>query len=395
MVRRAIITIFILAIFALPSCKIFRKKPTVAIRVVYPNYFYCGDKYANISRRIKEIFSDIEVKFIPRRVEEYGATFEKLHLFEFMPDIIIAPAELLPYLVEKDILTPLDEFVCEDDFFDIDDYNPKILEMFRYRDSLWMIPRNIKFSFIIYNKSLLEKHRIKFPEEQSLFTLTNLKEAIREISRCSELVRNNYIVYLPNVFPLFISSLDFDMGRINKDSIFNFITFLREVMEEKVVFSEPLSERDLLLNEKIVVFVENFHAVVLKNKLLKEKYNFIPLFGGKTLLSSDGVGITRRSKHKRASWEVVKILTSEVGLENFYEYELPANELLYEKFISNAEYKQILQWIKHAVLPLKHKNYNKIFHLINTEFISVSKAKKEDIYRKCIQLDDKIRRILK
>jgi ABC-type glycerol-3-phosphate transport system substrate-binding protein len=399
MSRKATITIiivFIFIVFTVYSCRTFREKPTVVIRVVYPDYFYCEGKYANISKRIKEQLSHIEVKFIPRRVEEYyRAAFEKLHLFEFAPDVIIAPAEVLPSLVEKELLVPLDNFISEDDFFDIDDYNPKAVEMFKYRDSLWMIPRNIKFSFIIYNESLLKKCGIKIPQEHSSFSLAKFKKVLNEISECGEIVKNNYIIYLSNIYPLFMSFVGYDVNEINKDNIITFITFLREIMKQGTVCLEPLSEKDLLLNEKVAVFIDNFHAAVLKSKLLNKKYNLSLLFGGKTLLSSDGVGIAKKSKHKWVSWEVAKILTSEVGLQDFYEYELPANEILYENFISNAEYGQLLRWVKCGVLPLKHKNYNKILHLINTELVSISKSDKKDITKKCIQLCNKIRRILK
>lgn len=107
---------------------------------------------------------DIKVDFvhIPKNY------FQKLHLLvasRLTPDVIFLNNINGPVYAENDILLDLsdylkkDELICENDFF------PQSLEAFKFKNTLYAIPRDVSNLVIYYNKDIFDKSNISYPDK--------------------------------------------------------------------------------------------------------------------------------------------------------------------------------------------------------------------------------------
>ena len=79
------------------------------------------------------------------------------------PDVFMLEAFWAPSLIEYETLMPLDEFIASDATFDIDDFEPSLLEAFRSDGELYGIPKDYSTTALFYNPTMLEAAGLQGP----------------------------------------------------------------------------------------------------------------------------------------------------------------------------------------------------------------------------------------
>lgn len=85
----------------------------------------------------------------------------------------------VPTYASQNVLQNLDEFIKRDKF-ETDDYVDAALELFRYNNSLYGFPRDNDTQVLYYNKDMLDKAGVKYPDES--WTWDNLREAAQKLT---------------------------------------------------------------------------------------------------------------------------------------------------------------------------------------------------------------------
>src|SRR3989339_378502 len=79
------------------------------------------------------------------------------------PDLVWVPDIQFSAYVSKGAFMKLDTFSKNDEKFNLDDYYPQAVEMFKYQDGLYGIPLNCAPLVLQYNKDLFDEAGIKYP----------------------------------------------------------------------------------------------------------------------------------------------------------------------------------------------------------------------------------------
>lgn len=90
--------------------------------------------------------------------EPIGANYmDKLQLMlgtGTAPDLFYLEAFWAPSLVSFDVLMPLDSFIARDPSFDLDDFEPALLDAFRFEGRLYGLPKDYSTLVLYYNPEL-------------------------------------------------------------------------------------------------------------------------------------------------------------------------------------------------------------------------------------------------
>ena len=113
-------------------------------------------------KKFEEQNPDIDVKLI-HTPKNY---FQKLHLLiasDLTPDVIFLNNIYGPLYAENNIFMDLSIFLEKDEVLSKNDFFPKVLKTFKYKETLYAIPRDVSNLVIYYNKDIFDKYKVQYP----------------------------------------------------------------------------------------------------------------------------------------------------------------------------------------------------------------------------------------
>ncbi len=276
--------------------------------------------------------SDDEVK----RAQKAEEDFKKVVTTELMagqgPDII--EIDGLPYkkYTDKNTLVNLSEMIEKDKAFDINNYKQNILDAFKYKGNLFVMPVNFGFSPFAANKTILDKEGIKIDDTN--WTWEEFLKMAQIITRDTngDGKPDQYALDKTSpeeIFGLLLQGeegnfIDLDNRTCKFDSK-EFIDLLKFAKEfsDKGVSSPKLDIAELykMLDPGTIGFMRsyfgNYQGVIQTQSLMNSEVVFFntPSYSDKSasniFYSGRTYAINNNSKLKDEAWEFIKLLLSD------------------------------------------------------------------------------------
>jgi|GEM_PF-939304 len=288
------------------------------------------------------------------RAQKAEEDFRKLVATELMsgkgPDIV--EMDGLPYkkYAESNTLANLSEMIEKDKSFDIKNYKQNIIDAFRYKGDLFVMPINFGFSPFVANKTILEKEGIKI--DDSKWTWKDFLEIAQKITRDTDGDGKPDQYAMEKMSPEDIFGMIFDTEynnfinlenrTCNFDSpeFINLLKFVREFSEKGVTSPKlDISELYKMLDPGTIGFVKdyfgNYQSLIAAQSLMNGEVVFfnLPSYSDKSaskmFYSSKTYAINNNSKLKEEAWEFIKLLLSDEiqGRDDMFSFPININAL--------------------------------------------------------------------
>ena len=329
------------------------------------------------------------------------------------PDVAYMGGEYLSSLANKGVLMELDELIKNDKEFEINDFYPQILEMFKWRGKIYGIPRDLAPLVLFYNRELFDKEGLKYPSENWKW------EDLLEVSRKLTKDFNNdgiidqfgYLVacwwgyYLPFVWQnggdLF--KPDFSECLVDRKEFIEAIQFYADMLNKYKV-APSLAARydaDLFQTSRLGMQIACYWQIPFYSRDGSLNWDVAAVPGKKmkaTLLSGAGYSILKGCKNVGYAWKLVKYLTSaKVQKYNASQgLAVPALKTVAEseEFLSKPKNRVFVEAIKYAKPAPFNPKWNEIASLLDRELeqVFLGKAKADVV---CKKVKPKIDALLK
>ena len=331
------------------SCFVLAAEP-VTLRVAITDG---GDGYA-VVRRIADKFEaahpSIKVKLEPI-VDNFSQKLMTEYAAGISPDVAcLHPSDYRQFAARKALL-PLDPFLSQDKSVDLKAYYPNILDVFRYEKSLWVLPRDIApSSLIYYNKNLFLKAGIPFPDGTWTYDIKprpELKEkdflrVVEHLSHYDPDYKKRQYGYATAWPQLWFTTILTSTGLrfwdsdkhptkvlANDPKVVELFTFAADIINKKKwmpthteVIGNSSSFQDEFCKGKIAMIqsgaweIKKFRPALAKAGIDWDITTF-PSFRGQVATGpgeGTGTAIFASTKHPKEAWEFVKWMSGKPGM---------------------------------------------------------------------------------
>lgn len=138
------------------------------------------EKMKSLIEQFHEEQDEVIVKPVPQA--DYDETYQKVQAAiasDTAPGVFVSEVSPLTDLAKKEVLTPLDDFLAEDDGFEEDDFLDSLIEPTQIDGSFYALPGYGTTQVMYYRKDIYEEAGLD-PEE-AYASWENLAEASREL----------------------------------------------------------------------------------------------------------------------------------------------------------------------------------------------------------------------
>lgn len=249
-------------------------------------------------------------------------------------------------LIDKNTLADISEIIEKDKTFDINKYNKKILNIFKYKDRLFYMPINFSFNKLAVSKNILDKEGITI--DDSKWTWKDFMEIAQKIKKDKNgdgkpdqfalpklKSEDLFGMMLPGEYDSFI---DFSKKTCNFNSK-EFIEMLKYSKEfvDKGLCSPKLESDELykMLDPGTIGFMTsyfgNYQSVIMEQSIFNGEAEFLkfPSYSGKKpykgVMAGATFAINNKSKVKAEAWEFIKLLISDDIQSRDDMYQFPIN----------------------------------------------------------------------
>jgi multiple sugar transport system substrate-binding protein len=246
------------------------------------------------------------------------------------PDIIWVATEGVRFLVNLDLMLPLDDLIAQDAeelqaYFD--DTAPALLDSFRVNDELYFLPYSWNNMVIYYNKNMFDAAGLEYPSDD--WTREDFLEAAQALTADTngDGLNDQYgfsgsggsmFFTLPWVFAngTDIVTDDFCAPNVTDPAVMEAIQFIYDMIYEYKVAPAPgtLTNTEIqFINGEVAMFGAGRWATGGMYREDFTDYDIAPWPGNPeqtTEYGVDGFGIFRSSQNVDASWEFLKYMSS-------------------------------------------------------------------------------------
>lgn len=180
----SIISVLTLAMLVLSSCGTRAKKDEGKVTLKFA--IFGTHSELKISNEIIQSFNEknpgIKVKL--QDIPSYSSYMTKLttqFLSNSAADVFMMDDFGILSFVDKDILMDLNEFIREDNEFNLDDFYPQALQYGIFDNRLYMVPRILGSVALFYNKDLFDEAGIEYPRND--WTWDDFLDAARKLTK--------------------------------------------------------------------------------------------------------------------------------------------------------------------------------------------------------------------
>ena len=247
------------------------------------------------------------------------------------PDLVWVPDIQFSAYVSKGAFMKLDTFSKNDEKFNLDDYYPQAVEMFKYQDGLYGIPLNCAPLVLQYNKDLFDEAGIKYPVkdwtwDDFLIAAKNLTRDTNGDGRIDQFgFSGPNTIHLMTAFIWQNGGDIFDKKRgistIDSSASIEAVDFYINLIRKYRVSPNLQESKDYPTYEMywagkigMTPFICPWTPEAIKNQ--RFRWDVAPLPRRKkeaTTFFADGFAIYKGTKYPSEAWELLKYLTGPTG----------------------------------------------------------------------------------
>ncbi|HIK03402.1 MAG TPA: ABC transporter substrate-binding protein [Trichormus sp. M33_DOE_039] len=324
---------------------------------------------------LKQVLQNFEAKHPKIKVkyevisDQYMDVIKTRLVGEAAPDVFYLDALEAPFLTSQNVLEPLDNYITPE--FDLADFEPNLLNSFKYQNSIYGLPKDYSTLALFYNKKAFAGAGLNTPPQNWDELRTYSKQLTGKLNRYGfgempELARQAYRIKA------------FGGQVINSNDYAAFasqqaLQGLQLVIDQYRQDRSSAQKSDVGTNSGSEMFGQGKVAMVIEGNwtipYLQEtfpKLEFataqVPSINDKkgTMVFTVAYVMNKQSKHKAAAWELISYLTGKEGMQKWTGtgFALPtrksvAQKLGYDKdvlrspFVSGVNYATPWQVGKH------------------------------------------------
>lgn len=363
---------------------------------------------------------DIKLEFIhiPKNY------FQKLHLLiasNLTPDVIFLNNLNGPIYTENNVLLDLKPLMKKDNSISEKTFFPRAIEAFKYKNTIYAIPRDISNLVIYYNKDLFDKYNVSYPKDHWTFSdfLKTAKSLTKDFNNDGKI---DIYGFGFETMPLFwtpflwsngggIISSDLKQIEITKPETIEAIQFYSDLRNKDHIApsaSEAGSSTmaQLFMQGKLAMQINGRWSVPRYRKDIPFKWDIAKFPSGKkgSVVDCDASGwaINKSSKHINESWRLIKFLSSKEisdkmtksGLIIPARIDVAHSDIFLEKSLSPENSHIFLDVIPQSISTPANSNYQEIIDTVNTAIEPVFNGKKQASEALNPNLKNKIQKLL-
>jgi multiple sugar transport system substrate-binding protein len=281
---------------------------------------------------LKQVLQDFEIKHPNIKVkyeiisDQYMDVIKTRLIGEAAPDVFYLDALEAPFLMDKNVLEPLDNYITPE--FDLADFEENLLNSFKYQNQIYGFPKDYSTLALFYNKKSFNNASLKSPpttwDELRLYS-QKLTGKLNKYGFCEspELARQAYKIKAysgkvidKNGYATFASeaslkglNLVIEQYRKNRTS----------ALPSDVGAS---SGSDMFGQGKVSMVIEGNWAIPYLQETFPQ-IDFataeVPKINNRkgTMVYTVAYVMNKRTKHKKAAWELISYLTGKEGMEKW------------------------------------------------------------------------------
>jgi multiple sugar transport system substrate-binding protein len=290
------------------------------------------DVYKTLIDKFKQTHPNINVSIDSVPFTEYQQKISVLAAGRELPDVAWVAERMVPQFMANGILEDVSD-VKNDTSFQMDDFIPSTLDLFRKDGKLYGLPFSTPPSVMFYNKDLFDKAGLPSPNElakQGKWTWEEFVKAAKAISSGTGANK----VYGANFFRdwktwILLSSYSWSNGSGPFDKEMTKFTWNDKYgvetlkMLQQMMFtdqSHPKAGEQVSFEAGKIGMFFDVYSYVSKARTIKDfKWSIAPMPSGSQgsvpMLGQAGYVVFKESKHPKEAKELLKFLASQEGIQ--------------------------------------------------------------------------------
>jgi multiple sugar transport system substrate-binding protein len=273
----------------------------------------------------------IRVKY-EQIADQYMDVMKTRLVGEAAPDVFYLDALEAPFLMSQDVLEPLDNYIKSE--FDLADFEPSLLNTFRYKTSIYGLPKDYSTLALFYNKQAFKNVGLENPPQTWEELRADAKKLTIDINKdgridqygfgeTPELARQ---VYKINAYGGKVIDRESRAAFASQSNLLGLQAVVDQYRNER----SSAQKSDVGTNSGSEMFGQGKAAMVIEGNwaipYLRETYpklDFataeIPLVNGQrsTMLFTVAYVMNKQSQHKPEAWELIEYLTGKEGMQKW------------------------------------------------------------------------------
>jgi multiple sugar transport system substrate-binding protein len=298
--------------------------------------FWGDDSEIEINKKIIAQFEaanpNIKVKPLYEKWEKYFDRFFGADSSE-IPDVMFL--NNIPSYASRDLLENLEPYVRAQKDYKVEDFYPLLLDTFRFKGTLYGIPRDNDTKVVYVNLDMLKEAGLAVPKAG--WTWQDLLEYSRKLTKrdaSGNISQYGYAFELNQWWKLWVWQNDGEVydsftppqppvrTLVNSLPAAEAVQFFADLINKEKVTPPPdmLESGDKIANlftqGKLAMAFGNHAVVPLYSNAKNIKWDVVPLPKGKrqvNILGGAGYAIHKKSPHKTEAWIFLRYLTGEFG----------------------------------------------------------------------------------
>ncbi|OKH21349.1 ABC transporter substrate-binding protein [Hydrococcus rivularis NIES-593] len=344
---------------------------------------------------IEQVLKDFEAKHPHIKIDfeiitdQYMDVIKTRLIGDAAPDVFYLEAFEAPLLMSYGVLEPLDSYITAE--FDLADFEPSLLEAFRYKGQLYGLPKDFSTLALFYNKQFFSQANLKTPPK----TWQQLRKYSKKLTvdLNGDRRKDRYgLGITPELARQYFLMKAFGGELINRKDYASFATKksvkgLKKIVEQYQKDRTAAQPSDVGASSDSEMFGQGKAAMVVDGNwaipYLKETFpnlEFataeVPSINGKksTMAYTVAYVMNKKAKHKDAAWKLISYLTGKEGMQAWAKggVVLPSRRSILSElgYIENPLYAPFIRGINYATIWQAGINLPTIRTHFNNQFLS-------------------------
>jgi multiple sugar transport system substrate-binding protein len=315
------------------------------------------------------------------------------------PDVFYLDSIEAPFLMEQNVLEPLNSYIKED--FDLADFEPNLLQIFTSQNQIYGLPKDFSTLALFYNRKAFANAGLTNPPKTWEELLTASKKLTIDLNKDGRPEQYGFGI-LPEL-PRLAHMIKAFGGQVVEGNYAAFATdaAIRGVSLELEQYRDDRTSAravDVGANNGNEMFGQGKAAMVLEGNwaipYLQDTFpelDFataeVPQINNKpsTMAFTVAYVMNQQTPHKQAAWELIAYLTGKTGMEKWTStgFALPARQSVAQKFAKKLDAEgdrlrsPLLAGVKYATLWQVGQYPTAIVNNFNNQYLSALLGQKE------------------
>lgn len=314
-----------------------------------------ADMYKELINEYEKSHPDVKITMQPVPWDNYQDKISTMVAGNSAPDIIYMDGIWLASFAQKNVLYNLNNFAKDKDF-NLSDFQKVLRDQASYNGNLYLIPRDLDYVVLFYNKDMFDKANLKYPDEtwtwkdlQDAAQKLTIKDANGKITQYGFLSVDDYVS-----FPFIwqngggILSKDGKHGEFNKPETIGAMQFLSDLITKYKVSPDPATIQNegtspMFLNKRVAMCTFGRWLVPTLKQKKDIHWGVALLPKGKvnrnSFVDSSGYSIYAGTKHPKEAWDFVKWVSSPAIQEKMASklgFAVPSRTSVQQKLFANS-----------------------------------------------------------